>query len=201
MLKVPQRKVRGEVMAQRSCSGTNPKIHVVEERRNVAHRDPVVAACKDTLAGPKKLLGVALASAAFFLSGCHGMIPWPDDGSGDGGDDHRLPGTTDSSTGTSSEPDGSSGPGFTSTTSTEPEQCDINIDEPLEVDDAGHTFSPCYTVETFPCTTCELWCTTIGLDSCTTVISAAVCPPIETQGSADQCSADDIEGPFRCVCA
>ncbi len=146
---------------------------------------------------PTRFLVALLATCS-----CTIHLPLPDDGggsedgSGDGMHESSGPGATSTSGATSGlasdSSDGSSG---------EAAQCDIVIDDPLETDGERY-FSPCYAGETFPCTTCELWCQTSGLGPCAHVTAAAVCPPIQGEAS-DLCevAGEDIPGLFRCACA
>jgi hypothetical protein len=151
-----------------------------------------------------KINRILTYTAAILVSACNiGIDVFPPDD------------TSDSSDSVASESDGSSGPGATSAgmassettadtttdTTTGTVQCDIVLDDPIETDGLHH-FSPCYTSDTFPCTTCDLWCETVGMGSCSHVTSSDVCPPIQGE-PVDLCNAnkDDIEGVFRCACA
>jgi hypothetical protein len=121
-------------------------------------------------------------------------------GGGDSGD--VVDPATDEGGSTSTGTEGAtSQSGESSSTDGGEVQCDINVDDPLDVRDDG-TLSPCYTSETFTCTTCEWWCTTAGFSGCAGVLADPACPPADGEAS-DLCKLDgaSIGEPFRCLCA
>lgn len=82
---------------------------------------------------------------------------------------------------------------------TAPGQCDIVVDGPLETN-GPTTFSPCYTPDTFSCSTCSEWCETAGLDPCGYVEVVDACPPTEPGTPTAACDTAPTEGHFRCAC-
>jgi hypothetical protein len=161
-----------------------------------------------------RVQGIITASIVLIAS-CNVIIEIPTDDSG--GDESTGRNDNDSSA-----DEESSGPGATSTTggnvssdssgtdSTGEVQCDIVLDEPLEIE-GDRAITPCYTDETFACTTCTEWCETFGT-SCRFVhtTNTGMCEPygdgINQLGLCDvdifsTFPTESLEGlVIRCVC-